>query len=249
MMALPGLVLLCGCGIRCGMGAGRIRGDANHGRTQNLAVKNVAGLQFTDDRVVRVAGSFDALDGVMEIGVEGFAFGIDFLQAVPGKSVEELLANELKAFAVFVVRGAAMRSDGAVESVENGKQAFDDDFSAAMALLAALAFDALAIIFEVGLEADERVFEIGFFGGELFEFIADDFFDGRAFEKSGFVCAGVCVRRRVLRIRIFLSGAGGARMLVMRFFGIAVTAHDSFSLSNSSEKNWDISATTVMTRS
>src|SRR5579875_165617 len=243
-----GLVLRCGSGIhiRCSGGARGIRGDANHGRAQNLAVKNITGLQFLDDRVVRMGGGFDAFDGVMKMGVEGFAFSFDFFQAVPGKRIEKLLANELKTLAVFVVRGVAMRGDGAVESVEDGQQAFDDDFGAAMAFVAALAFDALAVILEVGLEANERVFQVGFFGGEFFEFVADDFFDGGAFENGGFVCAGV--RRGVLRVFV-RRFARGARIGAMGFFGIAVTAHDSFSVFISSEKNWDIRATTVMTRS
>jgi hypothetical protein len=169
-----------GCGIRCGIMARGIRGDANHSGAQNFAVKDVAGLEFFEDSVVGLVGSFHAFDSVMEIGIEALAFAFDFLQALLRKHVEHLLANQLEAGAKFVVRGVAMRGNGAVEAVENRKEMFHENFGAAMALLMALALDAFAVIVKIGLKAKQRVFQVGFFGGELFEFVADDFFDGRA---------------------------------------------------------------------
>jgi hypothetical protein len=228
-----------------------IRGDANHGWAQNFSVKDVARLQFFEDGVVRILVGVDPFDGVMEIGIEGLAEGFDFLQAVLGERVEHLLANQLKAFAIFVVRRIAVRRNGAVESVEYRKQALDNDFGAAMALLMAFAVGAFAIIVEVGLQADKSIFQVGFFSGKFFELIADDFFDGRAFDDGRI--HGAAVRWRgvlfaAVLLLLLLLGIFGATLFGIAF-RMAMTAHDNFSPFNSSEKNWDISATTVMTRS
>jgi len=227
-----------------------IRGDANHGGTQNFSVKGVAGLQLFEDSVVGMIGGFDALDGVMEMRVEALPFRFDFLQAVSRERVKQLLANKLKAFAIFVVRRVAMRRNGAVESVEDGKQALDDDFGAAMALLMAFAVGAFAVIVEVGLQADQSVFQVGFFSGEFFEFIADDFLDRRAFDDGRIHSAAVRWRGVLFAavLLLLLLGIFGATLFGIAF-RMAMTAHDNFSPFNSSEKNWDISATTVMTRS
>src|SRR5579863_1293608 len=69
------LVLPVGCTIRCGVMACGIRGDANHGGTQNFAMKCVAGLQFFEDGVVRILAGVDPFDGVMEMGIERLAEG------------------------------------------------------------------------------------------------------------------------------------------------------------------------------
>lgn len=208
--------------------------DANHRRAQHFAVESVAGLQFFEDGVVGLVSCFDSFDGMMKVGIEGFGFGFNFCQALFGEDVEELFANKLEAFAKFVVSGVAMRGNGTVEAVKNGKEAFDEGFGAAMALLMALAVGALAVIVEIGLKANERVLQIGFFDGELFEFVADNFFNGRAFDELSFADFS----RRIFR--------GGSLRIRLR---IVFPAHDNLSPFNSSEKNCDISATTVMTRS
>src|SRR5215469_7086213 len=114
----------------------------------------------------------------MEIRIEGLAFGFDFLQALLREHVEHLLANQLESLAKFVVCGVAMCGNGAVEAVENGKQIFDEDFGAAMAVMMALAVDALPIVVEIGLKAKQSVLQISFFSGEFLEFVADYFFHG-----------------------------------------------------------------------
>ena len=156
-----------------------IRGDANHRGTQNFAVKNVTGLQFFENGVVGLIRGFDALDSVMKVRVEALAFGFDFLQALLREHVEHLLANQLEAGAKFVMLGVTMRGNGAVEAVKHGEQMFHERFGAAVAFLMAFPVDALAVIVEIGLQPNQRVLQVNFLSGELFEFVADDFFHGR----------------------------------------------------------------------
>lgn len=157
-----------------------IRRDANHGRTKNLAVENVAGLQLFENRVVRLVLRFDALDSVVKIGIEGLAFGFDFLQALLGQNVEELFANQLETLPKFAMGSITVRGNGAIEAIEDGEKVFSKLLSASMSLRLALAFGALAIIIEIGLQANQRVLQIGFFGGEFLKLVADYFFNGRA---------------------------------------------------------------------
>jgi hypothetical protein len=120
----------------------------------------------------------------------------------------------------------------------------------ARSLLVTFAVGAFAIIVEVGLQADESVFQVGFFSGEFFEFIADDFFDGRAFDDGRIHGAAVRWRGVLFAavLLLLLLGIFGATLFGIAF-RMAMTAHGNFSPFNSSETNWDISATTVMTRS
>lgn len=158
--------------------ARRIRGNTDHCRAQNFTMEDVAGLEFLENSVVRVIGGFYAFDGVMKIWIEALAFGFDFLNALLREDVKHLFANQFEADTKLAVGSIAMRGDGAVETVEHGEQIFHEGFGAAMALLMAFTVGALAVIVEIGLEAKQRIFQVGFFGNELFEFVADDFLDG-----------------------------------------------------------------------
>ena len=53
-------------------------------------------------------------------------------------------------------RRVGMRGNGAIKRIEDRQEMLDERFGAAMALLMAFAVDALAIIIEIGLQADER---------------------------------------------------------------------------------------------
>jgi hypothetical protein len=213
-----------------------MRGHANHCGAQHAAMKHVAGLQFSNHRSVRKFRSFDALDGVMKMRIEMFAGGFDALQPLFRERVPELAMDELETLALFRERRAVHGGKSSFKSIENGQKLLDEYFHAAMAVLLALFFDALAVVLEIGLAAHERIEQLLLFGLELLDLLGERNVTGG--ELRGF------------RVRRCCGGCGRVRDTWLGTFFFFVMRWQECQLPSwFSEKNWAMKATAVITRS
>lgn len=65
----------------CGFGSGSRR-DANHGRANDAALKNVSGLQLSGHGALGMFGGLDAFDGVVGVRIEILADGFHALETL-----------------------------------------------------------------------------------------------------------------------------------------------------------------------
>src|SRR5271168_3609920 len=124
-------------------------GHANHGGAQHAVAEAVAGTQLGEYRAIGMLSGFDALDGLVLVGVEFLPFRFNSLEAQFGEGGPEAAVNPVEAFAILFVGGVAMGLEGALEIVEHGEDGFDGGADGAMMLGGAVALDALAIIFKI----------------------------------------------------------------------------------------------------
>ena len=110
-------------------------------------------------------------DGFVEVGIEGLAFGVDGRHAGLGEGGFELTLDQTEAFEEgFGGVGLDAVGEAEVEIVERGEQVLEELFVGVDGPILAFAVDALAVVVEVGLQAEEAVPEDvfggrGFFGG------------------------------------------------------------------------------------
>ena len=96
-------------------------------------------------------------DGLVDVRIELGAERVDRLHAVAAQEIVQLAVNQLDALAV---RGAAFAGvDGhrAIEIVNHREQVLQQIDDGLIGLLAALAFDALAVIVELGALAEPAI--------------------------------------------------------------------------------------------
>jgi len=144
-------------------------GYTDHGGAQHAVVKFVTGSEFGEDRAVGMVVRFDALDRLMQVRIELLALGFDALQPELGKSGPEAAIDKVEAFAEFFVTGVAMGFEGALEIVENGQDGLNGVADGAMMFGGTVALDTFAVVFEIGLEADERIEQVVAFRAERIE--------------------------------------------------------------------------------
>src|SRR5882672_1356970 len=98
----------------------RTFGYADHCGPQEPVFQFVAWLQLVEYVAVGDFVGFYHFDRLVLVRVEGFAFGVDYLQTQLAEGVEELLGDQLDA-GVEVGGGGVFEVDGAVEAVEDRK--------------------------------------------------------------------------------------------------------------------------------
>src|ERR1700722_1505862 len=178
--------------------AARMNGYAHHGRPQNASVKNVAWLKNLQNRAVFVLHCLGAIHRLMKMRIKGLAKRIDAFDAEPGDVVNELLVDELEAFAIILILGFAMSRESMLKAVNDRDEPLDDARRVTLGIVGAFLFDALAIVVEIGLAAHERLAE--------FVEVADEFRDfgigrrGIAGELCVFELLLACVRRAAFSV-------------------------------------------------
>jgi len=182
-------------------------GYANHGGAQHAVVEFVAGSELGEDGAVGMVVRLDALDGLVLVRVERFAFGFDACEAELGERRPEAAVDEIEALAEFFVAGVAMGFQRALEIIEHGQDGLDSGADGTVMFRGAVALDAFTVVFEIGLEADEGIQQVVALGAERIEFRARD--GGRRRGGSG------------LPGRRFDSRSGGSRSFA---FGVRVMA-------------------------
>src|ERR1700693_5154303 len=193
-----------------------VHGYADNAGPQHAAVKYVAVLEDLDDGAVGIVRSFHALDGLVEMRIEGSALRSDALDPVLGQGVPQLPINNFQALAVFLIRRIIMSFKSTVEGIEHRKELADQPADAAAVLFLALALDAFAVILETGLAPDQRLHQLVLFGFEARQLRGQG--AGRRLRGVGHIGR----LRRGVRIR------GRARAAVkfdddlLRFFGVLV---------------------------
>src|ERR1700720_34534 len=133
---------------------------ADHRGAQNAAVKNVSGLKHLQDRAVLVLDGFGTVHRLIEMRIEGLAQRIDTFNAEAGDVIDELLVDQLEAFAIILVFGFAMSRKSMLETIDHGDEPFDDASGVALGIIGALFFYALAVVIEIGLAAHQRLAQL-----------------------------------------------------------------------------------------
>ena len=129
--------------------------NADHGGTEDPLVEAVARGEFGQHEAVGVFARLDALDGLVLVRVELLARSFNPLQAHLGQRSPETPVDEIEALAELLVAGIAVGLQGALEIIQDGQDGLDGGSNGAVVFGGAVAFDPLAVIFEVGLEADQ----------------------------------------------------------------------------------------------
>jgi hypothetical protein len=129
--------------------------DTDDRWTQDPSVKLIAILEYLQNMTIRVVGRFGPFDRLVHMGIEDFPGSLDSLQPVPCQCIPQLFANQSDAPAILLVRGVLMRLDAAVERVEDGDQVQQKPLDTPPALFVPVPLDSFAVIFEIGLPADE----------------------------------------------------------------------------------------------
>ena len=160
-------------------------GHTDHSWAQHAIVKYVAGLKYFDDRSVRVVERFNTANRVMNMRIEILALGFDSLEALLREGIPKLAVDELETLAIFGVGWLVVRGERALEGIENGQKLFYQRLDTAVTVLLALFFDALAVILEVRLPANQRVGQLLLFGLEFLQLLGER---GFARNKLGAVC-------------------------------------------------------------
>ncbi len=65
---------------------------------------------------------FHALNRLMQVRIELFSRGLDALHAMLREHFPELLADQLEAFAIFLIRRIVMRGERAIETIQHRKR-------------------------------------------------------------------------------------------------------------------------------
>jgi hypothetical protein len=120
----------------------------DHSGPQDAPVKYVARLKDLEDCAIVVVFRFGAIDGLMQMGIEGLADWVDALHAELRQVVQELFVNKFEAFAIIFIFGFAMGGERVFESVDHGNEPFDEARGGAFGVFEAFLFDALAIVVE-----------------------------------------------------------------------------------------------------
>src|SRR6266403_3974931 len=94
------------CLFRCGI---RMYGYTHHCRTQPSSVKQISRLKYLQNGAVFVVRCFSAIDRLMKMRIKRLSNGIDPLYSELRDTIQKLLVDELKPFAVIVVFGLAVR--------------------------------------------------------------------------------------------------------------------------------------------
>ena len=134
-----------------------MHGYTHHRRAQDTPVKDVSGLINLEDCAFLGVIGLRALDRLMKMRIEALTDRLDALHAEFGEIIDELLVNQLETFAVIVVRRFAVSGKRVFETVDDGYQSFDDARGGTFRIFGAFLLDALAIIFKVGLAAQQRL--------------------------------------------------------------------------------------------
>src|SRR5271157_6659951 len=119
---------------------------AHHGRPQHTAMKLVARLKHRKDCAVGMLGGFGAVHSLVEVRVERLAQRVNPMRAELRQIVQKLLVDQLKALAIALVLGFAMRGQGVLETIQHRDQSLDDTRRDAPSVFAALPLDALAVV-------------------------------------------------------------------------------------------------------
>jgi len=134
-------------------------------------MKQVAGLHFVHHGAIRMFVSRHAFDRMMKVRIERLANRLNTRQPLFRQNVAKLAPNEIESLAIFRAGRIALPGERAIKRVEHGKEIFDQEFHAAMALLLALTLDALSIIVKIRLAAKQRVQEFLLLGDKFPDFI------------------------------------------------------------------------------
>jgi len=97
----------------------------DHRGPQDAAMKYIAWLKNLKDRAVLVVFRFGAIHGLMQMGIERLADRIEALDAEFCQVIEELLVDELEAFAIIFIFGFAVRGERVLKTVDHGDESFD----------------------------------------------------------------------------------------------------------------------------
>jgi len=208
--------------------------DANHRGPQNLVVKHVTRLQFSDHNPVGVLGGLNPRNRVMEMRIEVLSHRLDAHEALLRQRLPKLPPNQFEPFAIFDVRGIGRVRQRTIESIEHRKQVFDDRFCGAMAVVMALLFDSLAIVLEIRLAPDKRFRQLLLFSLKLLNLLGESSPVSLGHPTIAFRCGRI---DRLYSFRVSF-------LLLM-----AVRRHEIQFPVWSSEKNCAIKATAVITRS
>ena len=171
---------------RGGESGGRAGGDDDLGGAEEFVAQLPAAAGLGDDGAFGDVGGGDVGDGFVEVGVEGLSGGVDGGDVRLGEGGFKLGADEAEAFekggrgAGFLAVGKAQ-----VEGVEGGQEVAEELFVGEHGPVLALAVDALAVVVEIGLEAEKAVLENVFGGGDGFCDVGNRFFGGLDFRSLG----------------------------------------------------------------
>jgi hypothetical protein len=128
---------------------------AHHGRAQNPSMKNISWLKDLEDCSIRHLRGFGAIHSLVEMGVEGLADGLNADDAKARKVIEQLLMNQFEALAVTLVFRFFMSGQRMLETVDSRDERFYNSRCGALLILGTLLFDALPVVVEVGLAAQQ----------------------------------------------------------------------------------------------
>ena len=196
-------------------------------------MKDIARLQFANNDAVGMVRSLHALERMVQVRVKFLPDRFDALDAFLGKNVPKLAASQFKALHVFGRSSTRIGCEREIKRIKHGEKAFQQLLEAAAALMMAFFLDAPAIVFIIGLAADQRVHQLLLFNEKLLNLVGE-----LQIGRAGRIGDG--------GIR---NGGGSGSSLGVPHGLVFFVTHESFDSSEGSEKNWAMKATAVMTRS
>src|SRR6267154_2927017 len=147
-----------------------MHGYTHHRGAQHAPMKHIAGLKHLQYGAVCMVRRFCAVHCLMQMRIKRFSNRINPLRTQLRHAFQKLFVDELKALAVIVVFGFAVRRESVLKPVNHRNEPFNHASRGALGIFKTLFFDPLAVIVKVGLPPQQSLaqfFEVSAKLGDL----------------------------------------------------------------------------------